>query len=79
MAQHVQPSLLQLVDKEDELTGGARVGHHQQHLRPPELHVLLPHVQHQEILPHLTHSGAEEQSCECVTLVLMYLWGRFSL
>ena len=53
VAQHKQPSLLQLVDKQDELTGGARVGHHQQHLRPPELHVVLPHIQHQQILTHL--------------------------
>lgn len=53
MAQHVESSLLQLVDEQDELTGGARVGHHQQHLRPPELHVVFSHIQHQQILTHL--------------------------
>lgn len=53
VAQHKQPSLLQLVYKEDELAGRAGVGHHQQHLRPPELHVVLPHIQHQQILAHL--------------------------
>ena len=43
---------------QDELGGGARVGHHQQDLGPPELHVILPHVQHQQIFAHLTqHRG----------------------
>lgn len=53
VAQHKEPPLLQLIHKEDELTGRSRVGHHQQHLRPPELHVVLPHIQHQQILSHL--------------------------
>lgn len=53
VAEHEQPPLLQLVDKQNELTGRAGVGHHQQHLRPPELHVVFPHVQHEQILPHL--------------------------
>ena len=44
VTQHKQSSLLQLVHKQDELTGGARVGHHQQHLRPPELHMVFPHI-----------------------------------
>lgn len=53
MAEDKQPPLLQLVDKQDELTGRAGVGHHQQHLRPPELYVVFPHIQHEQILTHL--------------------------
>lgn len=53
MAEDKQPPLLQLVDKQNELAGRAGVGHHQQHLRPPELHVIFPHIQHEQILAHL--------------------------
>lgn len=53
MAEDKQAPLLQLVDKQNELAGRAGVGHHQQHLRPPELHVVLPHIQHEQILAHL--------------------------
>lgn len=53
VSQHIKSTLLQLVHKQDELTGRPRVGHHQQHLRPPELHVFFSHIQHQQILTHL--------------------------
>lgn len=53
MAEDKQAPLLQLVDKQNELAGRAGVGHHQQHLRPPELHVVFPHIQHEQILAHL--------------------------
>ena len=53
VAEDKQPPLLQLVDKQNELAGRARVGHHQQHLRPPELDVVFSHIQHEQVLPHL--------------------------
>lgn len=53
MSQHVEAALLDVVDEPDEADAAARVGHHQQDLRPPELNVVLPHVQHQQVLPHL--------------------------
>lgn len=74
VTQHIQPPLLQLVHEQDELAGGARVGHHQQHLGPPELHVVFPHIQHQQILPHLNHKEMDRWrkkslffkiKCEC--------------
>lgn len=61
MTQHIQSSLLQLIYKQDELAGRAGVGHHQQHLRPPELHVVFPHIQHQQILAHLKTRADEEK------------------
>lgn len=53
MAQHVEAALLDVVDEGDEADAAARVGDHQQNLRPPELDVVLPHVQHQQVLTHL--------------------------
>ena len=53
VSQHVQSALLDVVDEADEAGAAAGVRHHQQHLGPPELDVVLPHVQHQQVLTHL--------------------------
>ena len=49
--------LLHCVDKVDECAGRAWVGHQQQDLGPPELHVGLSGVQQQQVLPHLEQQG----------------------
>lgn len=46
MSQHVEAALLDVIDEGDEAHTASRVGNHQQDLRPPELDVVLPHVQH---------------------------------
>lgn len=53
VSQDVEAALLDVVDEGDEAHAAAGVGHHQQDLGPPELDVVLPHVQHQQILAHL--------------------------
>lgn len=47
MSQHVEAALLNIVDEGDEADAAAGVGHHQKDLGPPELHVVLPNVEHQ--------------------------------
>lgn len=47
MPQHIEAALLDVIDEGDEAHAAARVGNHQEDLRSPELHVVLPHVQHQ--------------------------------
>lgn len=58
MSEHVEAALLDIVDEGDEADAAAGVGHHQEDLRPPELHVVLPHVQHQQVLANLFWEGA---------------------
>ena len=53
VAQDVEATLLEVVDKVDEAGAAPWVLHHQQHLRAPELDVVLPYIQHQQVLPHL--------------------------
>lgn len=53
VSEHVEAALLNVVDEGDEADGAARIGDHQQDLRPPELHVVLSHVQHQQVLADL--------------------------
>lgn len=44
MSKHVKATLLDVVDEGDKAHAAARVGNHQQDLRPPELDMVLPHV-----------------------------------
>lgn len=53
VSEHVEAALLDIVDEGDEADAAARIRHHQQDLRPPELHVVLSHVQHQQVLADL--------------------------
>ena len=53
MSQHVEPSLLESVDKVDERAGRPGVGHQQEYLRTPELDVGLARVQQEQVLAHL--------------------------
>jgi len=53
VSQHVEAALLDVVDELDESGAASGVRDHQEDLRPPELHVVLPHVQHQQVLTHL--------------------------
>ena len=57
MPEDQQSRLLEVVGEVDERAGGPRVGHQQQHLRPPELDVLLADVQHEQVLAHLGVGG----------------------
>lgn len=65
MAEHVEAALLDVVDEGDEADAAARVGDHQQNLRPPELDVVLPHVQHQQVLTHLWGRGGGVNKMGC--------------
>ncbi len=49
--------LLESVGEVDDGAGGPRVAHEQQHLRPPELDVLLSRVEEQKVLAHLQCQG----------------------
>lgn len=62
VAQDVEAALLEVVDEVDEAGAAAWVLHHQQHLWAPELDVVLPHVQHQQVLPHLGGEGQQVRS-----------------
>lgn len=53
VTQHIEATLLDVVDEGDEAHAATGVGHHEQDLRSPELDVVLSHVQHQQILSHL--------------------------
>lgn len=53
VSEHVEAALLDVVDEGDEAHAAARIGDHQQDLRPPELHVVLSHIQHQQVLADL--------------------------
>lgn len=53
VCQHIEAALLDVVDEGDQSHTAPGVGHHQQHLRPPELHVIFTNVQHQQVLTHL--------------------------
>lgn len=46
MSQHVEATLLDVVNEGDEAHTAARVRHHQQNLWSPELHMVLTHIQH---------------------------------
>lgn len=59
MSEDVKAALLDIVNEGDEADVSARVGHHQQHLRPPELHVILTYVQHQQVFTHLRESESD--------------------
>lgn len=54
MSQYIKATLLQVINESQEANTAARVCHHQQQLGPPELHMVLAHIQHQEILAYLS-------------------------
>lgn len=53
MSQHVKAALLDVIDEGNEAHAAARVGNHQKYLRPPELDMVLSHIQHQQVLAYL--------------------------
>ena len=53
MAQHIEAPFLELVGQPQQRQRAPGVPHQQQQLRPPELHVVLPDVQPEQVLPHL--------------------------
>ena len=57
MAQHVETPFLELVGQSQQRQGAPGVPHQKQQLRPPELHVGLPDVQPEQVLPHLGSRG----------------------
>lgn len=61
MAQDVESTLLEVVDKVNEARAAPWVLHHQQHLWAPELDMVLPHIQHQQVLPHLEGGRAASE------------------
>lgn len=56
MAKHVEPTLLHIIDEGNKSCAAARIGHHQEHLWSPELHMVLSHIQHQQVFSHLVES-----------------------
>ena len=61
MSEHVEATFLYVIDEGDEAHAAAGVGNHQKDLGSPELDVVLPHVQHQQVLTHLQ---AGRKMCE---------------
>lgn len=53
MAQHIEASLLELVGQSQQRQGTPRVPHQEQQLGSPELHMILPHVQSEQVFTHL--------------------------
>lgn len=53
MTQHIEAPLLELVGQPQQGQGTPGVPHQQQQLGPPELHVLLPDVQPEQVFTHL--------------------------
>lgn len=53
MSQYIKATLLQVVNKSHQTCAATRICDHQQHLEPPEFHVILTHVQHQQVFAHL--------------------------
>lgn len=53
VAHDVEPRLLEVVDEVDEGEAGLGRVDEEEHLGPPVLHVVLPGVQQQQVLPHL--------------------------
>lgn len=53
VSQDIKAALFNVVDKGDEANSAARIGNHQEDLRPPELDVVLPDIEHQKVLTDL--------------------------
>lgn len=53
MAQYIEAPLLELVGQPQQRQGAPGVPHQEQQLGPPELHVVLPDVQPEQVLSHL--------------------------
>lgn len=54
MSQYIEATLLQVINESHEACATARICHHQQHLEPPELDMILTHIQHQQVFAHLS-------------------------
>ncbi len=54
MSQYIEATLLQVINESHETCTAARVCHHQQQLGPPELHMVLTYIQHQQVFAHLS-------------------------
>lgn len=44
MSQYIKATLLQVINEGHQADTAARVCHHQQHLGPPELYMVLTHI-----------------------------------
>lgn len=53
VAQHIETPFLELVGQSQQRQGTPGVPHQEQQLRPPELHVVFPNIQPEQVLPHL--------------------------
>lgn len=53
VAQYIEAPLLELVGQPQQRQGAPGVPHQEQQLGPPELHVILPDVQPEQVLSHL--------------------------
>lgn len=54
MSQYIEATLLQVIDESHETCTAARVCDHQEHLWPPEFHMVFTYVQHQQVLAYLS-------------------------
>ena len=57
VAQHIETPFLELVGQSQQRQGTPGVPHQEQQLRPPELHVVFPNIQPEQVLPHLGSRG----------------------
>lgn len=60
MSQYIEATLLQVINESDEPCTAARVRYHQQQLGPPELHMVLTHIQPQQVLAHLSEKRCDD-------------------
>ena len=67
VTQDIQPALLHMIDKMDQGTTRPWVSHKKQHLWSPELDMVLPWVEEEQILSHLV----EDESLADVAPVLL--------
>ena len=62
MSQYIEATLLQVINESHETCTATRVCHHQQQLGPPELDMILTHIQPQQVFAHLSeYKWGEEQ------------------
>lgn len=74
VSEHVEAALLDVVDEGDEADAAARIRDHQQDLRPPELHVVLSHVQHQQVLADLLKDDNSRMHLNFMLINALVLW-----
>ena len=60
MSQYIEATFLQVINESHETCTAPRICHHQQHLGPPELHMVFTHIQPQKVLTYLSERWNEK-------------------